>query len=406
MLAGKRILLGVTGGIAAYKAAFLLREFQKSGAEVRVTMTPSATRFIGTETFAALSRHEVAVEVFNEDGVSESWTKHIYWGEWADLFVIAPCTANTLAKIVHGQSDSMLTSTVLAARCPILICPTMDGEMYESPAVTGNLEKARNMGFYVLEPDSGYLASGLDAKGRLPEPDMILKKSAEVIDKHKIQGPLSGKRVVVSAGSTKEFIDPIRFISNPSSGKMGIAMAEAARLLGGDVILLKGPVSTPVPDRIPFENYVSAGDLFGLVKKHADADIIIMAAAVADFRPAIKHPHKVKKDNGMPAIELTKNADILEWLGSRKREGQLLIGFAMETENLVENARAKLKRKNADWICANSVSEATSGFGSDTNTIHLITKDSETVFSGLKQDLAKDILAHIFGLNQKVNITN
>jgi phosphopantothenoylcysteine decarboxylase/phosphopantothenate--cysteine ligase len=401
MLAGKRILLGVTGGIAAYKAAFLLREFQKYGAEVRVTMTPSATRFVGTETFAALSRHEVAVDVFNEDGVSESWTKHIYWGEWADIFVIAPCTANTLAKIVHGQSDSMLTSTVLAARCPILICPTMDGEMYESPAVSGNLEQARKMGFYILEPATGYLASGLDAKGRLPEPEKILDTASEIIKKHKIQGPLTGKQVVVSAGSTREFIDPIRFISNPSSGKMGIAMAEAAHLLGADVILLKGPVTTPVPDRIPVENYISASDLFELVKKHADADIIIMAAAVADFRPVTKHQHKVKKDNGMPSIELTKNPDILEWLGSRKRDGQLLIGFAMETENLVDNARAKLTKKNADWICANSVSEAASGFDSDTNTIHLITNYSETVFSGIKQDVAKEILAHIFDLNQK-----
>ena len=400
MLSGKRILLGVTGGIAAYKAAFLLREFQKAGAEVRVTMTPSATRFVGTETFAALSRHEVAVDVFNEDGISESWTKHIYWGEWADIFVIAPCTANTLAKIVHGQSDSMLTSTVLAARCPILICPTMDGEMYESPAVSGNLEKARTMGFYILEPEKGYLASGIEAKGRLPEPEKVLETVSEIIDRHRIQGPLTGKRIVVSAGSTREFIDPVRYISNPSSGKMGIAMAEAARLLGGDVILLKGPVTTLVPDRIPVENYVSAADLYDLVKKYADADIIIMAAAVADFRPASRHPHKVKKDNGMPSIELIRNTDILEWLGSKKRKGQLLIGFAMETENLVENARSKLNKKNADWICANSVSEASSGFGSDSNTIHLISKDSETVFSGYKQVIAKEILAHIFDLNQ------
>jgi phosphopantothenoylcysteine decarboxylase / phosphopantothenate---cysteine ligase len=401
MLAGKRILLGVTGGIAAYKAAFLLREFQKHGAEVRVTMTPSATRFVGTETFAALSRYEVAVEVFNDDGASESWTKHIYWGEWADIFVIAPCTANTLAKIVHGQSDSMLTSTVLAARCPILICPTMDGEMYESPAVSANLEQARNMGFYILEPETGYLASGLDAKGRLPEPEKILDKVSEIIRKHKIQGPLTGKRVVVSAGCTREFIDPIRFISNPSSGKMGIAMAEAARLLGADVILLKGPVTTPVPDRIQVERFISASDLYELVQKHADADIIIMAAAVADFRPVTTQLHKIKKDNGLHSIELTRNTDILEWLGSRKLAGQLLIGFAMETEDLLENARAKLSKKNADWICANSVIEAESGFGSDTNTIHLITHHSETIFSGTKQDVAKGILHHIFNLNQK-----
>lgn len=396
MLAGKRIILGVTGGIAAYKAAYLLREFQKAGAEVRVTMTPSATRFVGTETFSSLSRHEVAVDVFNEEDPGDNWTKHIHWGDWADLFVIAPCTANTLSKIVQGQSDNMLTSTVLAARCPLLICPTMDGEMYESSAVSENIEKATSQGHYVLEPDEGYLASGLEAKGRLPEPDAILNEAKKIIKKHRIQGPLTGKQVVVSAGPTREFFDPIRFISNPSSGKMGMAMAEAARLLGADVTLLHGPISIDIPDRIQTEPFISADDLFELVQNHADADVVIMAAAVADYKPSTMQDQKIKKGTADDRLQLVKNPDILEWLGNQKKEGQILIGFAMETENLKENAQKKLEKKNLNWICANQLSTNNTGFGSDENKILLIGTNSEESFSGSKQEIAKKILDKIF----------
>lgn len=396
MLAGERIILGVTGGIAAYKAAYLLREFQKAGAEVRVTMTPSATRFVGIETFAALSRYEVAVEVFNEEDPGDNWTKHIHWGDWADLFVIAPCTANTLSKIVQGQSDNMLTSTVLAARCPLLICPTMDGEMYESSAVSENLEKAKSQGHYVLEPDEGYLASGLEAKGRLPEPNAILNEAKKIIKNHRIQGPLTGKKVVVSAGPTREFLDPIRFISNPSSGKMGLAMAEAARLLGGNVTLLHGPISIDIPDRIQTKSFVSADDLFSLIKKQSDADIIIMAAAVSDYKPTSIQGQKIKKEASGNKLQLAKNPDILEWLGNQKQEGQILIGFAMETENLKENAQKKLRKKNLDWICTNELSSDNTGFGTDENKILLIGTDSEESFSGSKQEIAKGILAKIF----------
>lgn len=396
MLSGKRILLGVTGGIAAYKAVFLLREFQKAGAEVRVTMTPAATRFVGSETFASLSRHEVAVDVFNNDDPGDSWTKHIQWGEWADLFVIAPCTANTLAKIVHGQSDNMLTSTVLAARCPVLICPTMDGEMYESPSVSRNLDEAKNLGFYILEPESGYLASGLEAIGRLPEAESILKKADEIIQKHRIQGPLTGKKILVTAGPTREFLDPVRFISNPSSGKMGIAMADAARALGGEVILLHGPVSAPIPGRLQTDSFTSADDLFKKVKSHANADVVIMAAAVSDFKPARSESQKVKKEKAELSVELAQNPDILEWLGKQKKKNQVLIGFAMETENLKKNATAKLKKKNLDWICANSLSEEGSGFESDSNNITLFGKGQEYNFSGSKQEISGEILRRIF----------
>jgi len=396
MLSGKRILLGVTGGIAAYKAVYLLREFQKAGAEVRVTMTPSATRFVGTETFSALSRQPVPVGVFSEDQSEESWTRHIHWGEWADLFVIAPCTANTLAKIVQGESDNMLTATILAARCPILICPTMDGEMYESPAVSKNLNQIKEMGYFIQEPETGYLASGLEATGRLPEPETMLKRSDEIIAESRASGPLSGKNVLVTAGPTREYIDPVRFISNPSSGKMGAAMADAAVRLGGDVTLLKGPGTIASTERMQIKEFTSAEDLFRLIKKTADSDVIIMSAAVSDFRPAKIHGQKVKKDDASDHIDLVQNPDILKWIGKNRRDDQHLIGFAMETENLVENARKKLSEKNIDWICANSINKKKSAFESDSNIITLLGENTEKTFEGYKRDVAMQILREIF----------
>lgn len=397
MLTGKRIILGVTGGIAAYKAAYLLRSFQKQGAEVRVTMTPAATKFVGVETFSALSRHTVATEVFTDNKEEDSWTKHIHWGEWADLFVIAPCTANTLAKLVTGQSDNMLTSTALAARCPILICPTMDGEMYEHSTVQTNLEKAANLGYYILEPESGYLASGLEAKGRLPEDKTILNKAAEIIKAHQIKGPLSGKKVVVTAGPTREFFDPVRFLSNPSSGKMGLAMADAARALGADVELFIGPVTIDIPDRIRRKKFTSADDLFELVKNSSDSDIFIMAAAVSDYKPKKVSGSKVKKTGKNPDLQFIRTADILQWLGDHKKPHQTLIGFAMETENVLENASKKLVKKNADFICANQLNDSNTGFGSDKNAITLLGKDGlQKSFSGAKSEIASDILNTIF----------
>ncbi len=397
MLTGKRIILGVTGGIAAYKAAYLLRSFQKQGADVRVTMTPSATKFVGVETFSALSRHTVATEVFTDNKQDDSWTKHIHWGEWADLFLIAPCTANTLAKLVTGQSDNMLTSTALAARCPVLICPTMDGEMYEHASVQKNLNKAEELGYYILEPESGYLASGLDARGRLPDDETILKKAAEIIRNHQIQGPLTGKKVVVTAGPTREFLDPIRFLSNPSSGKMGLAMAEAARALGADVELFLGPVPIEVPDRIPVKHFTSADDLLELVKNSKVADIFIMAAAVSDYKPATVSESKIKKSEEKSDLRFVRTPDILEWLGEHKQSHQTLIGFAMETDNVIENASKKLERKNADYICVNQLNESNKGFGADENTITLLGIDkTQKTFSGLKSEIASEILRTIF----------
>ncbi len=399
MLSGKRIILGVTGGIAAYKAAFLLRALQKEGAEVRVTMTPSATRFVGTDTFASLSRSEVAVDVFpDSDAVAESWTRHIHWGEWADLFVIVPCTANTMGKIAHGLADNMLTSTVMAARCPILVCPTMDGEMYQSKAVQHNLKKLKEFGYHILEPEEGYLASGQEGKGRLPETETILEKMRSILSKKKGDGPLAGKKVLVTAGPTREHIDPVRFISNPSSGKMGFAMADAAYSMGGEVTLIHGPVSLSPPAGVKTVEIESTSDLFEEVKAHAGADVVIMAAAVSDFTPADKHRHKVKKESGEGPkdIKLKQTQDILAWLGERRKKDQILIGFAMETENLVENARKKLKKKHLDWIAANSLSEKDSGFESDTNTVHLLGAEQEFTFSGAKKEVAQKILRAVF----------
>jgi len=398
-LSGKRIILGVTGGIAAYKAAFLLRSFQKEGAKVRVTMTPAATRFVGIETFSSLSGSDVAIEIF-PDSVSEPevWTRHIKWGEWADLFVIAPCTANTLAKIAHGLSDNMLTSTVLASRCPVLICPTMDGYMYEAPATKENIRKTEALGYHLMEPEEGYLASGMKGKGRLPEPKKILERAEKILSEKKADGPLAGKKVLVTAGPTREHLDPVRFISNPSSGKMGFAMAEAARDMGAEVILIHGPVSLKTPSHIQTIKITSAEQLFEKVKSYADSDIIIMAAAVADFTPKESFQHKVKKEEASSRIDLDQTHDILGWLGKNKTAGQVLIGFAMETENLIENAEKKREQKNADWIIANSLSESDSGFGSDTNTVHVLGHRKTRKISGKKKTVASKIFKYIFAV--------
>jgi len=398
MLTGKRILLGVTGSIAAYKAVYLLREFQKAGAEVRVIMTPSATRFIGMDTFASLSRAEVAIDIFptNTADISESWTRHIHWGEWADIFIIAPCTANTLAKIVHGLSDNMLTSTVLAARCPIAICPTMDGGMYHSPAMKKNRKLATEMGYHLLEPDEGYLASGLHDVGRLPEPETIVSFIEKLLVSNKSQKPLAGKKVIVTAGPTREFIDPVRFISNPSSGKMGLSMAIAARNLGADVTLLHGPVNLDIPQNIHTESFTSTIELFNRIKEHSQADVIIMAAAVSDFTPIEYVPQKLKKVTSNNMLSLKPTKDILKWLGNHKQKGQILIGFAMETENLITNAKEKLSNKHLDWIVANALNEEGAGFQVDTNKVVVLNDSDQLEFSGTKREVARKILEHIF----------
>src|SRR5699024_7418306 len=296
-----------------------------------------------------------------------------------------------------GLSDNMLTATVLAARCPILICPTMDGEMYEAPAVKRNLQRLQDDGYHILEPDSGYLASGLQGKGRLPETDAILEKSRQILKKRPKSGPLSGKKVLVTAGPTREHLDPVRFISNPSSGKMGFAMAAAARDLGAEVTVIHGAVTVPPPKNMATVSITSAAELFEEVKKRADADIISMAAAVADFTPAKKTRQKIKKKDNQSSIAFDRTTDILAWLGEHKKEQQTLIGFAMETEELIERAKAKREQKQIDWILANSIAHDYSGFATDNNTITLLGKAAEKQFTGPKKRIARQILDHIFG---------
>ena len=406
MLAGKRILLGVTGSIAAYKSVFLLRLLQKAGAEVRVMMTPSATRFVGSETFRALTRTDVPVQTTdpNRSGSSEDWVRHIHWAEWADLLVIAPCTANTLAKIVHGFSDNMLTAAVMASRCPVLICPVMDGGMFRSPAMQENLEKAGSFGFYIMEPDEGYLASGLNDEGRMPEPETIVETVSKILeaDTNQQEGPFSGKKVLVTAGPTREFIDPVRFISNPSSGKMGWAMAEAARSLGAEVTLLHGKVNLNVPDGMDSETFVSAAELFEKVKKYSDYDVIVMTAAVSDYAPEHVSDQKIKKDGKELSLPLKPTQDILKWLGEHRKAGQLIIGFAMETQDLENNARQKLNDKKIDWIAANTVAGENEGFESDTNNVILIGPDQEKEIIGRKTDVARQIFDFILANGQAI----
>lgn len=401
-LSGKKIILGVSGGIAAYKAAELLRRFQKSGAEVRVCMTSSATRFIGAETFAALSKHPVATEVFSDASSSElGWTKHIAWAEWADIMVIAPCTANTLAKVAHGLSDNLLSSTVLALRGALLICPTMDGEMYEAPSVQRNLQIVSDYGYHILEPESGFLASGLEGKGRLPEYDRIIEKTSDILSKSDEETPLflKGKKVLVTAGPTREHFDPVRYLSNPSSGKMGFAMAEAAIKAGAEVSLYHGPVHIPYPTSLAErKEFTSADDLFDLVKTfHPHFDIIIMAAAVSDWKPSSILENKAKKEDHV-SFDWIPTPDILAWLGLNRNQRQTLIGFAMESDNVLENAKKKLLRKKVDWILANSLQQNDeSVFNADINEIIAVSAKKNFAFKGSKKAISFSILHQIFG---------
>lgn len=394
-LAGKHILLGVTGGIAAYKAVNLLRILQKEGAEVRVVLTKSATKFVGTETFTALTRQDVGMDIFGNGTDSQAWVKHIHWAEWADIMVIAPCTANTLGKIAHGLADNLLTNLVLALRCPLLLCPTMDGEMYDSPAVQRNLGQIKEFDYHLLEPETGYLASGLNAKGRLPEEDAIAQEISSILSPSK-KGQLSGKKVLITAGPTREYIDAVRFISNPSTGKMGCAVAEVVRDLGADVTLVHGPLSIPLPKNITCISVDSAAEMFTAVQANCDnQDYFVMSAAVSDFSPASKSEHKIKKTDAELHIDLQPTTDILKWLGENRKEGQVLVGFAMETENLLENAHNKLVGKNADWIVANQLNESGSGFAGDTNHVFLLHGEGYLEFSGSKKDVAENIFKSI-----------
>jgi len=399
-LTGKRVVLGVTGGIAAYKAAELVRLFKKAGAEVQVVMTPAATRFVTPLTLGTLSEREVFSEVFPENETG-SWTKHIEIGLWGDVFVIAPATAQTLSKLAGGMCDSMLTAVALAARCPILVCPAMDHDMYEHPATRESLEKLTSFGYRVLEAEEGELASGLTGKGRLPDPETIFTLAAEIIGEAAKQkkGKLAGKKVLVSAGPTREALDPVRFISNRSTGTMGYEIAAAAARRGADVLLVSGPTALACPEGVRRVDVTSAQEMKEAMDTDADADLIFMVAAVSDYTPKSVSSSKIKKSGGEKTLDLAATPDILQGLGEKKGPGQTLVGFVLETDDGAANARSKLEKKNLDWIVLNNPSEEGAGFGTGTNRVTIFGRDGteHEVPLMAKRELAEFLLDRVTG---------
>lgn len=370
-LAGKQVILGVTGSIAAYKAVYLLRLLMKEGAEVQVIMTPSAREFVGPVTFSALSGKPVISDFFSAEG--GDWNSHVDMGVSADLMLVAPVTATTLGKMARGIADNLLVTTYLSARCPVVVAPAMDMDMYQHPSTQQNLKILKNYGNLVIEPGSGALASGLEGRGRMREPEEIMEfiKRMEAPSSKK---KLLTKRVLVTAGPTHENIDPVRFIGNHSSGKMGYAIAEAFMEQGAGVVLVSGPVSIdPPPGNIEVINVTSAGEMFEVCRQVIHTvDIAVFNAAVSDFSPVDSAPAKVKRGEGEWTIKLKPTVDIAAELGKDKRADQLFVGFALETDHELEHARTKLEKKNLDLIVLNSLREDGAGFGTDTNKVTMI----------------------------------
>lgn len=362
----------MTGGIAVYKAAALTSKLVQAGAQVKVIISESASKFVTPLTFQALSRNEVYTDTFDEK--NPQVIAHIDLADWADLILVAPATANTIAKLASGIADNMITTTLLAATAPVWIAPAMNVHMYDHPAVKNNLSILAEFGYQFIEPSEGYLACGYIGKGRLEEPEKIVELIRAFFTNKEVK-PLRGKTVIVTAGPTREKIDPVRFISNHSSGKMGYALAEEARKQGAEVILVSGPVQISAPIGVNLVKVESAEEMYeAVISLYDRADIVIKTAAVADYRPKTTFDHKVKKKAGDTSIELERTKDILFELGQRKKH-QLLIGFAAETDNVEEYARKKLATKNADMIVANNVKTEGAGFGTDTNIVTLFKRD-------------------------------
>ena len=388
MLSGKTIVLGVTGGIACFKAAALASMLKKQHADVQVIMTENATKFVTPLTFEQLTGNKALVDTFDRNFVHS--VEHIAVADRADYVLIAPATANIIAKLAHGLADDMLTTTVLACRCKKAIAPAMNTGMYENPVTQDNIETLRHYGWEIVDPAEGHLACGAEGKGRLPEPEDLLEVCLHALAHEK---DLAGKRVLVTAGPTQEALDPVRYLTNHSSGRMGYAIAKAAARRGAAVTLVSGPTALKKPAYVNTVDVVSAQDMFDAVMRFApDADIVIKAAAVADYRPKTVADNKLKKSDDALSIPLERTQDILGTLGKDKRPGQFLCGFSMETENMVENSRTKLKKKNLDMIAANNVKEAGAGFAVETNILTLITKDGETELPLMRKDAAADAL--------------
>jgi phosphopantothenoylcysteine decarboxylase/phosphopantothenate--cysteine ligase len=389
MLEGKKILLGITGSIAAYKSVHLVRLLVKAGAEVKVAMTPAAKDFVTPLTLSTLSRNPVLTDLFDE----QSWTNHVMLGRWADIMLIAPLSCNTLAKMAHGQCDNLLLATYLSATCPVVVAPAMDEDMWYHPSTAKNLQLLQSFGNTVIPVEKGELASGLFGDGRMAEPEQLV----QFITSHFFtKKPLTGRKALVTAGPTYEAIDPVRFIGNHSSGKMGIAIAKELYKQGADVTLVAGPLHTSFSaNGIKLVNVTSAAEMYAACQEVFEtADLAVMSAAVADYTPVTKAPEKIKKTEDIFQLELTRTKDILKSLGAKKKKGQVLVGFALETRDEKNYALGKLEAKNADMIVLNSLNDAGAGFGYDTNKITIFQRNGkETRFdTKSKEAVAKDIV--------------
>lgn len=388
MLQGKNILLGVTGSIAAFKAPLLIRLLKKEGANVKVVMTPSAVDFVTPLTLSTLSQQPVLLEPYNK--VDGSWHSHVEWGRWADLFVIAPVSANTLGKMANGIADNLLTTCYLSAKCPVFFAPAMDLDMFKHPTTSKNVRILQSYGNKLIEPQTGELASGLTGAGRMEEPEVILEIIKDYFNR---KNDLQDKKVLISAGPTIEAIDPVRYIGNHSSGLMGYALAEEAVKRGATVTLVSGPVNIRLNDpSMEIVKVTSAAEMMSAcTKAGVESDIIIMAAAVADYSPEEISKEKIKKTDNL-VLKLTKTQDILATLGKNKVDGQFLAGFALETENEKENALKKLNNKNLDMIVLNSLNDKGAGFGTDTNKVTMIFADKTEIVT---ETLPKRVIAEM-----------
>ena len=394
LLSGKKILLGISGGIAAYKSPLVVRLLKSQGAELRIVMTPSAKDFVTPLTLSTLSNHPVYSTFTEQLHDNPLWNDHVALGKWADLFLIAPATSNTLSAMVHAKCNNLLIATYLSCTCPVYIAPAMDLDMYAHPANQQNIKELDRIGKKVLPVGEGFLASGLHGKGRMLEPEEIIRYICEDI---KAGLPLRGKKVLITAGPTYEPIDPVRFIGNHSSGKMGFALAEEARQLGADVTLISGPTVLEASPDIDRHNVTTAQEMYMIAMEHfPQADIAIAAAAVADFKPRFIGKQKIKKEGGIQSIELNKTRDILTQMGKLKQK-QFLVGFALETEDEMTNAIRKIKSKNLDAIVLNSLNDFGAGFSGDSNKVTYIDKNETTVPFELKSKtlVAKDIFSQI-----------
>lgn len=396
MLKGKTVLLGVTGGIACYKSANLASALVKQGANVQVVMTRNATEFIGPHTFESLTGNRVSVDTFDRN--YQFQVEHIALADQADLVLVAPATANVLAKLAHGLADDMLTTTILACNCPKIAAPAMNTKMYENPITQDNLDILRKYGWEIVEPASGRLACGAVGKGKMPEPEDLLECVLHALSHEK---DMTGLKVLVTAGPTREALDPVRYLTNHSTGKMGYAIAKAAAARGAEVTLVSGPVNLKKPPYMEVVDIVSAQDMFEAVTSRAPTqDIIIKAAAVADYRPANLAEDKIKKSGNDSdlSLPLSRTSDILAWLGQHRSPGQFLCGFSMETRDMVENSKQKLEKKHIDLIAANNLKQEGAGFGVDTNLLTLISPDGAKELPLMsKEEAAHALLDEIMG---------